>query len=52
MNSPKIDWGNAEIVDREQEYYKRCFFPNHIMAQKDIMNRDHGILPQVYINVS
>ena len=42
MNSHEIDWGN------EQEYYKGCFF-NHIMAQ---MDRDHGILPQVYINVS
>ena len=26
MDSPEIDWGNAEIVDKEQEYYKRCFF--------------------------
>ena len=25
MNSPEMDWGNAEIVDKEQEYYKRCF---------------------------
>ena len=51
MNSPEIDWENAEIVDKEQEIIRDVFW-NHIMAQKDTMNRDHGILPQVYINVS
>ena len=49
-NNHEIDWKNAKIVDREQDYYKKCCLESwHIMTQKELMNWDLGTLPHCII---
>ena len=45
----KIDWDGAEVIAREQGWYKRCFLESwSIRSNRHSMNKDRGLLPDVY----
>lgn len=45
----KVDWGQVEILDVSAEWYKRCVIESwHIQREQAAMNRDQGVMPQVY----
>ena len=44
-----IGWEDFEILDSQQKLYKRCYLESwHIKKEKETMNRDNGVLSQVY----
>ena len=44
-----IGWEDFEILDSQQELYKRCYLESwHIKKEKETINRDNGALSQVY----
>ena len=43
------DWAAAEVIDSSPYWYSRCVLESwHIHRQQDSMNRDKGILPNIY----
>ena len=45
----RIDWDGAKVLRNEQGWYKRCFIESwHIRGNRQSMNKDSGILPDVY----
>ena len=45
----RVDWEAVEVLDRNKEWYKRCVIESwHIQSEPATMNRDQGIMPQIY----
>ena len=48
-NDHKIDYEAAEVLDVKQERYKRCVVESwYIKLEEEPVNRDQGVLPQIY----
>ena len=45
----RINWDGAKVIRREQAWYRRCFMESwHIRQNRQSMNKDRGVLPDVY----
>ena len=49
-NDHRVDWEAVEVLDMNYtEWYKRCVVESwHIQSEPAAMNRDQGIMPQIY----
>ena len=45
----RVDWEEVEVLDVNTEWYKRCVIESwHIQREPTTMNRDQGIMLQIY----
>ena len=48
----KIDWDNTTVIDRHAFTHPRCTMESwHIHQEKDALNREKGLLPDVYLTL-
>ena len=48
-NDHRVDWEAVDVLDVNTEWYKRCVIESwHIQHEKETLNRDLGLLSQIY----